>query len=270
MRVLDTTPGPAADDRVLLEGPHSRRRDLWLVLRTIRDFIAGFRLLHFVGPCVTVFGSARFDVTHPYYALGREVGSAIATLGFTVLTGGGPGLMEAANRGAREAGGRSVGCNIELPKEQVPNPYLDRSVTCRYFFVRKVLLFKYSYAFVALPGGLGTLDELFEALTLIQTGKIANFPVILFGVDYWRPVTDVLTRLALERTIDEEDLQLLLVTDSVSEAMAHLRRHAIEQFGLVPGRRLSPFGILGERAAGGRAARARTPEKHVWSARGSG
>src|SRR5688572_6404147 len=157
-------------DRVLLEGPHSRRKDLWLVLRTVRDFITGFRTLHFVGPCVTVFGSARYTESHPYYSLGRGVGTALAGMGFTVMTGGGPGLMEAANRGARDAGGRSVGCNIELPKEQAPNAYLDRSVTCRYFFVRKVLLFKYSYAFVALPGGFGTLDELTEALTLIQTG----------------------------------------------------------------------------------------------------
>jgi len=121
-------------DRVLLEGPHSRRKELWLVLRALRDFIAGFRTLHFAGPCVTVFGSARYDDSHPYYALGREVGRGLASLGFTVMTGGGRGLMEAANRGAREAGGRSVGCNIQLPDEQVPNRYLDRSVTCRYFF----------------------------------------------------------------------------------------------------------------------------------------
>ena len=175
-------------DRVLLEGPHSRTREFWLVVRALRDFIAGFRALHFVGPCVTVFGSARFPASHPYYALGREVGAAVARVGFTVMTGGGPGLMEAANLGAREAGGRSVGCNIELPFEQAPNQYLDRSVTCRYFFVRKVLLFKYSYAFVALPGGLGTLDELCEALTLVQTGKIANFPIVLIGREYWRAV----------------------------------------------------------------------------------
>ncbi len=179
-------------DRVLLEGPHSRTREFWLVVRAFRDFIAGFRALHFVGPCVTVFGSARFPASHPYYALGREVGAAVTRVGFTVMTGGGPGLMEAANRGAREAGGRSVGCNIELPFEQAPNPYLDRSVTCRYFFVRKVLLFKYSYAFVALPGGLGTLDELAEALTLVQTGKIANFPIVLIGREYWQPFVDML------------------------------------------------------------------------------
>jgi uncharacterized protein (TIGR00730 family) len=244
------TPGagtlsPSTTDRVLLQGPHSRRKELWLVLRSLRDFIAGFRALHFVGPCVTVFGSARYAPGHPYYALGRQVGAAIARLGFTVMTGGGPGLMEAANRGAREAGGRSVGCNIELPKEQRPNPYLDRSVTCRYFFVRKVLLFKYSYAFVALPGGLGTLDELSEALTLIQTGKIADFPVILFGTAYWRPFEELLRQLAREGTIDERDLDLLLVTDSVADAIEHIQRHAVDAFGLAV-RRARPFGVLGE------------------------
>ena len=230
-------------DRILLEGPHSRRKELALTLRTIRDFIAGFRTLHFVGPCVTVFGSARYDASHPYYALGREVGRGLAGLGFTVMTGGGPGLMEAANRGAREAGGRSVGCNIELPAEQSPNPYLDRSVTCRYFFVRKVLLFKYSYAFVALPGGFGTLDELLEALTLIQTRKISSFPVVLVGTAYWRPFKDLLEGLALAGTIDREDLDLLLVTDRVADVVAHIERHAVRRFGLV-----KPSPLLGERA----------------------
>ena len=233
-------------DRVLLEGPHSRTRELWLVLRALRDFIAGFRTLHFVGPCVTVFGSARYDESHPYYTLGREVGRGIARLGFTVMTGGGPGLMEAVNRGARDAGGRSVGCNIELPKEQQPNPYLDQSVTCRYFFVRKVLLFKYSYAFVALPGGLGTLDELFEALTLIQTGKIANFPVVLIGTEYWRPLHDLLRHLAMRATIAAADLDLLLVTDSLSDALQHIERYAVQQFGLTR-HGLRPSSLLGER-----------------------
>lgn len=237
----------AGTDRVLLEGPQSRGRELWLVLRAVRDFLQGFRALHFVGPCVTVFGSARSEESHPYYALGREVGRGLAGLGFTVMTGGGPGLMEAANRGAREAGGRSVGCNIALPQEQAPNPYLDRSVTCRYFFVRKVLLFKYSYAFIGLPGGLGTLDELFEALTLIQTGKIANFPVVLLGTEYWRPVNDLLQHLAAQRTINEKDLDLLLVTDSMNEALEHVERHAIEAFELRR-RGIRPTTLLGERA----------------------
>lgn len=215
------------------------------MLRAVRDFIAGFRALHFVGPCVTVFGSARYEETHPYYALGREIGRGIVERGFTVMTGGGPGLMEAANRGAREAGGRSVGCNIALPAEQVPNAYLDRWVTCRYFFVRKVLLFKYSYAFIGLPGGLGTLDELFEALTLIQTGKIADFPVVLIGTAYWRPLQDLLWRLAVERTIDAEDLELLKVTDDVDEALDHIQRYAMERFRLRP-RPFKPSSLLGE------------------------
>ena len=238
------TPAPASRaDRVLLEGPHSRRTELWLVLRAMRDFIAGFRTLHFVGPCVTVFGSARFDESHPYYALGREVGGALAGLGFTVMTGGGPGLMEAANRGAREAGGRSVGCNIELSHEQAPNRFLDRWVTCHYFFVRKVLLFKYSYAFVALPGGFGTLDELLEALTLIQTQKIASFPVVLVGTAYWRPFQDLLAQLAAAGTIDPADLDLMLVTDDVAAVVRHIERHAVRRFGLV-----APSRLLGERA----------------------
>jgi uncharacterized protein (TIGR00730 family) len=230
---------------VLLEGPHSRRRELWLVLRAVREFIAGFRALHFVGPCVTVFGSARYPESHPYYALGREVGRSIAELGLTVMTGGGPGIMEAANRGAREAGGGSVGCNIELPHEQAPNPYLDRWVSCRYFFVRKVLLFKYSYAFVALPGGLGTLDELTEALTLIQTGKIADFPVVLIGRSYWRPFEDLLVHMAAEGTVSTQDLELLLVTDSVAEAQAHIRRHITDRVRLGTAR-IQPRGVLGE------------------------
>jgi uncharacterized protein (TIGR00730 family) len=237
----------SATDRVLLEGPHSRIRELWMVLRALRDFIAGFRTLHFVGPCVTVFGSARYDERHPYYDVGREIGRGIAGLGFTVMTGGGPGLMEAANRGAREAGGRSVGCNIALPAEQEPNRYLDRWVTCRHFFVRKVLLFKYSYAFVALPGGIGTLDELFEALTLIQTKKIENFPVVLIGTDYWRPLQDLLRQLAVHGGIDRADLDMLLVTDSVVDALAHIERYAVQQFGLTRGQ-LRPAVLLGERA----------------------
>src|SRR3954463_12210657 len=173
-----------ADDQVMLEGPHSRSREMWLVYHVVKDFIQGFRTMPFVGPCGAGFGSARVREGHPYYQLGREVGAGLARLGFTVMTGGGPGMMEAANRGAREAGGRSVGVNITLPMEQYVNPYLDRSVTCRYFFVRKVILFKYSYAFVALPGGLGTLDELTEARTLIQTKKILHYPVVLFGAAY--------------------------------------------------------------------------------------
>lgn len=248
-----TTPPSGAStaaDIVMLEGPRSRIRELGTILRAGRDFIRGFRALHFVGPCVTIFGSARFTEHHPVYAQARALGAAVARLGFTVMTGGGPGVMEAANRGARDVGGGSVGCNIELPFEQSPNPYLDRWVTCRYFFVRKVLLFKYSYAFIALPGGLGTLDELTEALTLIQTGKIRQFPVVLMGVAYWAPFTEMLKTMVTAGTISPRDLDLMLVTDSIDEALAHLERHAIQGFGLTKGARPSPWRWLGERALG--------------------
>jgi len=244
-RVRGDRPG-SHPDRILLEGPHSRRKELWLVLRAVHDFITGFRTLHFVGPCVTVFGSARFREDHPYYALAREVGRRVSRMGFTVMTGGGPGIMEAANRGAKEAGGRSVGCNIRLPEEQAPNRYLDRTVTCQHFFVRKVLLFKYSYAFVALPGGIGTMDELFEALTLIQTGKIEHFPVVLIGRAYWAPLMTLLHGMAAAGTIAPTDLDLLLVTDDLDEAEAHLQRHAVEPFGLQKPRAPQPFRWLGE------------------------
>jgi hypothetical protein len=223
---------PRPEDAVLLEGPHSRTKELLLLLQTIGDFLRGFRVLHFVGPCVTVFGSARFAEGHAFYAIARDIGGRLARMGFTVMTGGGPGLMEAANRGAQEAGGRSVGCNIELPQEQQPNVYMDRSVTCRHFFVRKVLLFKYSYAFVALPGGIGTVDELFEALTLIQTRKIQSFPIVLIGREYWKPLTTLLDRLAANGAIDAADLGLVFATDSVDDAVEHLKRNAIDRFAL--------------------------------------
>jgi uncharacterized protein (TIGR00730 family) len=220
------------EDQYFLEGPHSRIRELFILFRAMRDFIRGFRVLHFVGPCITVFGSARFPQDHQYYELARAVGKAVVQLGFTVMTGGGPGVMEGANRGAREAGGRSVGCNITLEHEQTPNPYLDRYVTCHYFFVRKVLLFKYSYGFVVLPGGFGTLDELTEALTLIQTGKIKQFPVVLMGSEYWQPFTELLKQMVTNGTISVTDLDLFLVTDHIPEAMAHIEHHAVARFGL--------------------------------------
>lgn len=211
---------PPGDESKLLEGPKLRRDELFRSVRIFREFIHGFRQLHFMGPCVTVFGSARFDEDHPYYKLAREVGSAIAQAGLTVMTGGGPGIMEAANRGAKETGGLSIGCNIELPEEQHPNSYLDKFVEFHYFFVRKVMLVKYSDAFIALPGGLGTLDEIFETAVLIQTRKIEEFPVILMGKDFWDPMFDFIReRLLAEATISPEDLDLLKVTDSVDEAM---------------------------------------------------
>jgi uncharacterized protein (TIGR00730 family) len=247
----EKSPAPASgSDRYLLEGPHSRLIEIQLLVRAMRDFIRGFRALHFVGPCVTVFGSARFREDHAFYAVAREVGRRVSALGFTVMTGGGPGLMEAANRGARDNGGRSVGCNIRLPFEQAPNAYLDRWITCHYFFVRKVLLFKYSYAFVVLPGGLGTLDELCEALTLLQTGKIRAFPVVLIGTEYWQPFIALLREMIADGAVGPSDLDLLMVTDDLDEAVKHLDKNAVTAFGLrrVPWRR--PRWWLGERGLG--------------------
>lgn len=240
-----TTPTGPQSDRLLLEGPNSRLREVQLLARAVRDFVNGFRRLHFVGPCISVFGSARFGEGHPYYAIARDVGRRLSTMGFAVMTGGGPGLMEAANRGAHDQGGLSVGCNIKLPFEQMPNPYLDRWVTCHYFFVRKVLLFKYSYGFVVLPGGLGTLDELNEALTLIQTHKIANFPVVLVGTAYWQPYLALLREMVREGAVSPRDLDLLKVTDNLDEAMAHIEAHTVDRFGLRRVRR--PAWWLGER-----------------------
>jgi uncharacterized protein (TIGR00730 family) len=205
-----------------LAGPHSRRAEFLEVLRIGVEFIRGFRFFHRLGPCVTVFGSARFPEDHRYYELARDAGRVLARAGFTVLTGGGPGIMEAANRGARDIGGSSVGCNIELPMEQKPNPYLDRFAEFSYFFVRKVMLRKYSYAYVVMPGGFGTLDEIFEALTLIQTGKMANFPVVLMGSDYWAPLLEFVRHMLAEKTIGKHDLDRLYVTDDPDEALARI------------------------------------------------
>ena len=216
------------------------------MLRIATELVRGFRTLHFVGPCVTVFGSARVLEDHPFYALAREVGGRLARMGFTVMTGGGPGIMEAANRGARDHGGVSVGCNITLPVEQKLNPYVDRAVTFRYFFVRKMMLVKYSYAFVVMPGGVGTMDELFEALTLIQTKKIADFPIVLMGREYWQLLMELLEKMIAAGTVDREDLRLLLVTDSVHEAMKHIEKYAVEQFGLARKRVTRRIKILGE------------------------
>lgn len=230
---------PNADEREFLTGPRPRGSELVRVLRIGRELIKGFRALHFVGPCVTVFGSARFSEDHPYYELGRRVGREISQVGFTVMTGGGPGLMEAANRGAREDNGRSVGCNIRLPHEQKPNPYLDTFVEFNYFFVRKVMLAKYSYAFIALPGGFGTLDELFEIATLIQTGKIRDFPCVLMGVEFWQPLMDFMRRnLVGLGTIEAADLDRLTLTDDPAQAAALIRETAMRKFGLTYAKRL--------------------------------
>lgn len=230
-----------------LAGPRARQYEFFRAIRIFGEFIKGFRKLHFEGPCVTVFGSARFKEDHAYYQLARDVSGRIGQLGFTIMTGGGPGIMEAANRGARDVKARSIGCNIELPMEQDPNPYLDRFIEFRYFFVRKVMLVKYSYAFVVLPGGFGTLDELFEALTLIQTGKICNFPVILMGKDYWEPMLAFFReRLIRDRTISVADLELLFVTDSPEEAVDRITDTVTTNFGFKWGGRPKKKWWLGE------------------------
>ncbi len=223
-----------------LDGPQSRWDDFKITVRTMIDFIKGFRILHFAGPCVTVFGSARFSETHPHYIKAREIGAEIAKLGFTVMTGGGPGIMEAANRGAKDVNGRSVGCNIELPFEQFENPYLDKSVTIKYFFVRKTLLIKYSYAFIVMPGGFGTLDELFEALTLVQTKKIKNFPIVIFDREYHKELIAYIDKMKIAGTISVQDLDLMLVTDSVDETIGHIK-NAITNFGLGYEKKFKPL-----------------------------
>jgi uncharacterized protein (TIGR00730 family) len=238
---------PPSEVELFLQGPQSRGFELARAARIFWELIRGFRALHFVGPCTTVFGSARFTEDQPYYRLAREVGALLARAGFTVMTGGGPGIMEAANRGAKDAGGYSVGCNIELSHEQRPNPYLDRWITFRHFAIRKMMLVKYSYAFIALPGGFGTLDEVFETATLIQTQKIKDFPLVLMGVAYWKPLLDFIrNRLLEQRTIDPIDLERMLVTDSAEEAVASITEVAMHRFGLTYGPRLKRRWLFGE------------------------
>lgn len=228
-----------------LDGPQSRWNDFKVTIRTVFDFIKGYRVLHFAGPCVAIFGSARFAEDHPHYIKARQIGAEIAKLGFTIMTGGGPGIMEAANRGAKDVGGRSVGCNIELPFEQDPNPYLDKWVTIKYFFVRKTLLIKYSYAFVVMPGGFGTLDELFESLTLIQTKKIKNFPIVIFDKAFHQNLVEYILDMKNSGTISPEDLDLILVTDDVEATVNHIKG-AISKFGLEYQRKFKPMRWLFE------------------------
>jgi uncharacterized protein (TIGR00730 family) len=235
------------DEQHFLKGPQSRKSELLFLFKIMIEFIKGFRAFHFLGPCVTVFGSARYKEGHPFYDMAREIGKRLSLMGFTVMTGGGPGIMEAANRGAKEIGGKSVGCNIILPKEQNPNRFLDRQVNINYFFVRKVLLSKYSYSFVVLPGGYGTLDEFFEALTLIQTNSMQRFPVVLFGKEYHKELYDHIKNLVHEGTIDQKDEKLFLLTDSIDEAMDHIELYAIKGFGLQKVRIMRPLAWLGER-----------------------
>jgi uncharacterized protein (TIGR00730 family) len=210
-------------DERLLSGPAERaafrETDTWRVLRIMGEFVEGFEELAGLGPAVTIFGSARVARDDEAYATAVEVGRLLGEAGFAIITGGGPGIMEAGNRGAREAGATSVGLNIELPFEQHVNPYVDVEVDFRYFFVRKTMLVKYAQAFVIFPGGFGTMDELFEALTLIQTGKIRDFPIVLFGRDYWGGLLEwVRSAMIVEGKAAEADLGLLTVSDSPTEA----------------------------------------------------
>lgn len=203
-----------------------RSNDSWSVFRIMSEFVDGFDKLSKIGPCVSIFGSARFSEDHPYYKMADDIAYRICIKGYGVITGGGPGVMEAANRGAHRAGGKSVGLNIDLPFEQNNNPYIDRDkiLNFNYFFVRKMMFVKYAQGFVVLPGGFGTLDELFESLTLIQTHKIGEFPIVLIGKDYWGGLLDWIKGVLLEKseTISKEDLDLFFLTDSVDEAVKHI------------------------------------------------
>jgi uncharacterized protein (TIGR00730 family) len=226
-RNMDDNKRPT-EDETLLEGPQPRERqgkeqilvsDPWRVLRIMGEFVWGFDNLSDVRDGVSIFGSARTKADDPHYRAAVETARLLAASGIPVITGGGPGIMEAANRGCMEARGLSIGCNIELPFEQGSNPYLTRSLNFKFFFVRKTMFVKYATAFIVFPGGYGTLDELFEALTLIQTGKVKDFPVILFGKEYWSGLVDWLTKtVAHERKVDAKDLKLFRVTDDPAEA----------------------------------------------------
>ena len=244
---LPKPPGSTPEGRFLAE-PRSRRAELGSAFKILKELIKGFRALHFVGPCATVFGSARFKEDHRYYQLAREVGGELARAGFTVMTGGGPGIMEAASRGAKEAGGKTVASVINLDFEDEPNPWLDRSVEFDYFFVRKLMLFKYSYGFIVAPGGFGTLDEIFETTTLIQTHKMSEFPIVLMGTDYWRDLIGFIRQTMVpEGTISPHDIDRILITDSPQEAAAEVSRAAKEKFGLRWQSAVRPKAIFGER-----------------------
>jgi uncharacterized protein (TIGR00730 family) len=211
-------------EKLFLRGRRDRAEELESAVRYFLEFLQGFESLNFEKPVVTVFGSARFGEDHPHYALARKLGRKLAEEGYAVMTGGGPGIMEAANRGAKEGGGPSIGCNIRLPMEQDPNPYLDRFIEFEHFFVRKLMLVKYSCAFVVMPGGFGTLDETFEVLTLIQTNKVESFPVIAMGGAYWKSLRRFIEEtLVPEGTISPPDVNLLSQAETVDEALAQIR-----------------------------------------------
>jgi hypothetical protein len=214
-------------EKSFLSGRRNREQDLESAVRIFLEILRGFEELDFSGPCVTVFGSARFSDGHPYYETAKELGQRLAEEGFAVMTGGGPGIMEAANRGAHEAGGVSIGCNIQLPKEQVPNPYLDKFVEFEHFFVRKVILVKYSSAFVVMPGGFGTLDEAFEVVTLVQTKKLESFPIVAMGGSFWNELREFVTdTMVAAGTISEADLDVMQLADDVEAAIKIIRQSA--------------------------------------------
>ena len=211
-------------EKLFLAGRRSREADLESAVKIFLEFLQGFESFDFDQPCVTVFGSSRFPEDHEYYILARDMGATLAKLGYAVMTGGGPGLMEAANRGAKDAGGYSVGCNIQLPREQVPNQYLDKFIEFEHFFVRKVMLVKYSSAFVVMPGGFGTLDEVFEVATLMQTGKLDRFPIVGLGGEFWTQLRKFARETMLKKgVISEEDLAFVQPVDSVEEALQYIR-----------------------------------------------
>jgi uncharacterized protein (TIGR00730 family) len=223
------------EDEALLQQtapPEFLDSDPWRSLRILSEFVEGFDALAEVGPAISVFGSARTKAGHPMYEMARELGRLLAKAGYSVITGGGPGIMEAANRGCQEGGRLSIGCNIELPMEQGLNPYVDLGIEFRYFFARKVMFVKYADAFVIFPGGYGTLDELFEALTLIQTHKVQDFPVILIGTEYWAGMLDwIKGSLLKEAAINEADVDLLRLTDDPKEAVRIIKGYARSQRG---------------------------------------
>lgn len=236
----------STEEKRFLSGARTRWQELKYTLGIVTQFIKGFRAMHFLGPTVTVFGSARFDENNRYYILAREVSAELAKRGFAIMTGGGPGIMEAGNRGARDVGGISVGCNIVLPHEQKENPYMDKFITIESFFVRKELLRKYSFAFVVLPGGFGTLDEFFETVTLIQTGKVEKFPIVIMGTEFHQNIREHIEHMERERTISKEDLDLFLFSDDVDEVVEHIARYATEHKGLKLKPATKAIRILGE------------------------
>jgi uncharacterized protein (TIGR00730 family) len=225
-------------EQVYLDGPKSRGYELAFAWKVLKEFMKGFRCLHFVGPCITVFGSARFKEDHEQYQNAREFGKRIAEIGLTTMTGGGPGIMEAANRGAFENGGRSVGCNIRLPFEQVGNKYVQTSVTFEHFFIRKTLLIKYSYGFIIMPGGFGTMDEFFETLTLVQTKTITSFPLVMFGKEFYKDIWESMQVMAEKGTISKQDMDLVLFTDDIDEAMEHISKYIRTNYKIKPRKRM--------------------------------